>query len=270
MSLRPRRHVASIACIVILTAAAAITPSRQLLNAQTAPQIDFLHIAYMQLKPESVSQWTALQRQEVIPAQRKGGLLWRETWNAGAVGGDTYERILLTPVTDLSQFDDPGFLEKALGPQGAQELLEKNRRLITGNRAYIARIRRDLGFGSRPPTPRVGVISTITVVASRREEFEQGLKGPIVMAMKDANVDQFFVWQIIYGGDANQYLTVLMFDNYGQLANGPPDALAWAMRGDDISRILGGPNSPIAKIERTIVQYIEDLSYRPPPVPAAK
>ena len=49
MSLRARRHVASIACIVILTAAAAITPSRQLLNAQTAPQIDFLHIAYMQL-----------------------------------------------------------------------------------------------------------------------------------------------------------------------------------------------------------------------------
>jgi hypothetical protein len=248
---------------VILIAVAVVTPSRPLLNAQTAPQIDFLHIAYMQLKPESVLQWNALQRQEVIPAQKKGGLLWRETWNAGAVGGDTYERILLTPVTDLSQFDDPGSLDKALGTQGAQALLEKNRRLITGNRAYIARIRRDLGFGSRPPSPHIGVISTITVVAGRREDFEQGLKGPVVTAMKDANAAQFFVWQIVYGGDTNQYLTVLMFENFEQLALGHPDPLAWAMRGDEITRILGGPNSPIAKIERTIVQYMPELSYRP-------
>ena len=167
------------------------------------------------------------------------------------------------PVTDLSQFDDPGFLDKALGPQGAQELLEKNRRLITGNRAYIARIRRDLGFGSRPPTPHVGVISTITVVASRREEFEQGLKGPVVTAMKDANVDQFFVWQIIYGGDANQYLTS-MFDNY-EVRTATPTRSRWAMRGDEISRIFVDPTR---RLRRSSARLLHGGIELPPlPVP---
>jgi hypothetical protein len=175
-------------------------------------------------------------------------------------------RTLVTPVFQLAELDDRNLLEKALGQAGAQELLERNRQMLDSVHTYIMRPRPDLGFGTPPARRSIGLISKITVAPGRAEEFEELLKLSVAESLKEANVASFVVLQVVYGGDPNQYRTVLSFETHEQIATGHGDPIAWLQspRGHvGTDKIARQPGSPIIALERTIITYMPDLSYRP-------
>jgi hypothetical protein len=243
-----------------LLAAVAAWPGRVIV-AQTPQQSQLLQVNYVQLKPETAPQWADLQRNELIPAQKKGGLAWRETW-AGGNTGDVYLRAIVTPITSLAQYDGQAPIVKALGEQGARAFGEKNRRLITGSHGYIVRTRPDLGFGMPPAKPNIMLLSTVTVANGRNGDFESFIKADVAPALKKANVNYYTVSQVVYGGDANQYFTLIPFSNFAELAKGHP--LERALGADGMMR-LGQKSGPsVLKLERTIIRYLADLSYGAP------
>jgi len=211
------------------------------------------------VRPGALVEWTKLQRDELIPAQRAGGLPWVDVWRtAGA--GDPYFRSIVVPLGSLENLDGMTEFQKALGPEKAEALLERHRNLITGIRTRIVRPRPDLSYGTRATVPNVGVLNLVTVADARAQEFEQRLKSSVTREVRDANVANFSVAQILYGGEGHQYFVLLYFENFKELAGGHGDPLNWAEGSGGVSRLANEPNSPIIRIERTILQYDSRLS----------
>lgn len=221
-----------------------------------------LHITYVTLKPETAPQWAMLQRDEQIPAQKKAGLLWRDTW-ASAQSGDTYLRAIVTPVSALSQYDGANPLIKVLGESGTQALGDKVRRFIDSGQQMIIRTRPDLGYGARSARPTLAVLATVTVAPARVAEFESLIKSEIAPAYKKANVSYYAVSQVVYGGDTNQYMTLVPVENFAALAKGHPLELALGPAG--AARLTQKAGATITKLERTIVRYLPDLSFQAVP-----
>lgn len=229
-------------------------------GAQDSQQPQLLRVTLVQLKPETAPQWAELQRTELIPAQKKGGLPWRDTW-ASATSGDVYQRAILTPISSLAQYDGQAPIVKALGQQGAQAFGEKSRRLVASSRGEIIRTRPDLGFGRRPAKPNIGLLTTIIVANGRGADFESFLRTEVIPGLKKANVGYYAVSQMVYGGDANQYMTLLTFDNFAELAKGHP--LERALGESGMARLGQKSAAFVVKLERTLIRYLADLSYGP-------
>jgi len=251
---------ASAALILVVLAAVVSATSRTRAQNAAAPQPQLLLITEIQLKPETAPEWTQLQKDEQIPAQKKGGLPWRDTWGS-AVAGDPYLRATVVPVSSIAQFDNPPPAVKALGQEGAAALNAKNRRLIASSHAYIVRSRPDLGFGTRPASLKLGILTTVTVQNGRNAEFESFLKTDVVPALKKANVSYYVVTQTVYGGDSNQYRSVIAINDFAELAKGHP--LERALGADGMAKLLQKTASFVARVERTIVRHIDDLSFGP-------
>lgn len=215
----------------------------------------------MVLRPDAAAEWVRMQREEAIPALLEGGYPWVDVWRAGGAGNAFY-RSILVPLNDLSEVDETAVFTRALGASGAQELLARHRELVTSIETKIVRARPDLGFGTPPENPGVGVLTTVTVANGRTHEFEQRLQTSVARQLQTNNVASFRVGQVLYGGEANQYFTLLDFRESGQsrAASGHPSALEWALGPVGVAQIADEPDSPVITIDRVILQYDGELS----------
>jgi hypothetical protein len=232
--------------------------------ASTPPEEgQLIRIYEMLLRPEAVAEWKRMQREEAVPALIKGGYPWVDVWRAGGAGNAFY-RSILVPLNDLSELDETAVFTRALGAEGAQDLLTRHRQLVTSIETTIVRTRPDLGFGTRPEKPGVGVLTTVTVANGRAQEFEQRLRTSVIRELKANNVASLSVGQVLYGGEANQYFTLLDFPDIGErptTAVGHPTALQWALGpGVGVSRVADEPNSSVTAIKRVILVYDSELS----------
>jgi hypothetical protein len=220
-----------------------------------------IRIYEMVLKPDAVAEWSRMQREEAIPALVAGGYPWVDVWRAGGAGNAFY-RSILVPLNDLSELDETVVFTRALGAEAAQNLLARHRELVTSIETRIVRARPDLGFGTPPAVPGVGVLTTLTVANGRIQEFEQRLRTSVARELQFNNVASLRVGQVLYGGEANQYFTLLNFHDTGEAipATGHPSALEWALGSVGVARVADEPNSPIASIKRVILQYEDELS----------
>jgi hypothetical protein len=242
-------------------------------TAQSTPSSEFRRVIDVQVKPESVSAWGMLHRDEMLPAFRKAGASWVDVWASAT--GDPYLRTIVTPVDSLASIELAPALEQALGLDVAHRLLERNRQLVNGVNTFIMRARPELGFGSPPARRTVGLLSTVTVYAGRTTEFETLLKSSVLNTLKEINASGFVVLQVVYGGDPNQYRTVLTYDNPKDSGGaeqrdlgllGHPDPVAWLQQHipNNVDGLGPHSGSPVASIERTIIRYQPELSFRPP------
>jgi hypothetical protein len=215
----------------------------------------------MVLKPDAAEAWSRMQREEAIPALIKGGYPWVDVWRAGGAGNAFY-RSILVPLNDLSELDETAVFTRALGVEGAQDLLARHRELVTSIDTTIVRARPDLGFGTPPPTPGIGVLTTVSVANGRTQEFEERLRTAVRRELQTNNVASLRVGQVLYGGEANQYFTLLDFRDSGDRkpAFGHPTALEWALGSVGLGRIADESNSPVTAIKRVILRYESELS----------
>lgn len=228
-----------------------------------------MRIYEMVLRPEAVTEWSRMQREEAIPALLEGGYPWVDVWRAGGAGNAYYRSILL-PLNDLSELDETAVFTRALGPERAEDLLERHRELVTSIDTKIVRARDDLGFGSPPEISSIGVLTTVTIAPGRTQEFEQRLRTSVAGELKTSNVASLRVGQVLFGGEGNQYFALLEFkdsgdDSQSRIRNstgGHPTALEWALGPVGIARVADAPSSPVIAIERSILRYDEELSTR--------
>ena len=220
-----------------------------------------IRIYEMVLKPDAGEAWTRMQREEAIPALIEGGYPWVDVWRAGGAGNAFY-RSILVPLNDLSELDDAAVFARALGAEGAQDLLARHRELVTSIETRIVRARPDLGFGTPSETPGLGVLTTVTVANGRTQEFEQRLRTSVSRELQVNNVASLRVGQVLYGGEANQYFTLLDFRDTGNRRSAPghPTALEWVLGPGGLARIADEPNSPVIAIKRVILRYESELS----------
>jgi hypothetical protein len=233
---------------------------------QTAPPSMWLVITQVHVKPEMLAEFQNFMKTTTNPALKKGGVKWREVWQSTIYAGDAFEFVIVTQFDKFAEFDGPSPIEKALGAQGFADWSAKAGSFTKGVHRYIVRTRPDLGvMGKAYAVPKLAVISSVHVAAGRNQDFENFIKNDYapVIAKGGAN---YMVSQTIFGGDTNEYVTLIPRENFAELDKGP---IINQVLGDEgaLKLLAKLPAGTVTHLERSIMRLVPELSILPAEMP---
>ena len=212
------------------------------------------------LKPDMVADWVEFQKTQTIPMQKKGGMKDRDVWQSGAPFGDGFTYAVITPIAKFVDYDQPPLLVRTLGAEAARAYNEKLRKMIVSTKTYAMQDRAELSI---PPAPNAkivgGVLTETTIVSGHAAQYEAYIKDELMPTLKKGNVTGFFVGRTIFGGDANVYTTVQLFDSFGEIDKGPAATRVLGAAG--AQAMAAKAMSHIAAVNRTLIRYVPDLSF---------
>lgn len=227
-----------------------------------APTPQFLALTIVSVRPEMVTEFQNFMKTTTNPALKKGGMKSREVWQSTTAGGDAFEFVIVAPMEKFAEFDGPSALEKGLGAQGMVAWQAKAGSLVNSVRRYIIRTRPDLSHFAKPGPPKLAVVHSIQVAPNRNSDYENYLKNDFLPVMKKAGVT-YFVAQTIFGGDANEYVTLTMRDTFADLDKGPVLTQVLGEQGAQ-QLLLKLPAGTVMKVERSLSRFVPELSIMPP------
>src|SRR5258708_39579317 len=71
-------------------------------------------VTFTHVKPDMLTEWVDLQKNEVVPALKKAGQKSRTVYSSGLFG-NSYEYVVITPMENFAAFDAGNPLIKVLG-----------------------------------------------------------------------------------------------------------------------------------------------------------
>jgi hypothetical protein len=220
----------------------------------------FVRLTIVEIRPEAINDYVALQKSDTIPALQKGGVAWRNAWRTG-VFGSSFTVAYISPIGSFASLDEPNPMLKSMGEEGFRQYQAKMARFIASQRTYALRDRPDLGLKTEgTPMAKLGVLASVEVVAGRATEFETILKNEWTPALKKAGVANYAVSQVTLGGSIGQYYTFTPIENYAQLDKGHPIAQSIGEAG--MNRIMAKMSSSVRSVERFVIRYDEELSFK--------
>jgi hypothetical protein len=220
----------------------------------------FVRLTIVEIRPDMITDYVALQKAETIPALQKAGVAWRNAWRT-ANFGSTFTVAYIAPMASFATLDEPNPLLKSMGEEGYRQYTGKMAKLITSQRVYALRDRPDLGLKTEgAPMAKLGVLASVEVVPGRANEFETILKNEWTPALKKAGVANYGVSQVVYGGSMGQYYTFTPLENYAQLDKGHPIQQSIGEAG--MNRIVAKMSNSTRSVERFIIRFDEELSFK--------
>jgi hypothetical protein len=249
------------------------TPQSQSQAAGTkamGPQFVLLRV--VDVKPDAMNDWVALQKSESIPGLKKAGVEWRDVWRS-AIVGSANTMAFITPIKSFADLDGDPPMKKALGDEGYRAYMDKITKLVSHSRAYIVRGRPDLGYEPQAQAggstmsgpPKLGVLADVEVMPGHQQDFETLLKTEWVPGLKKANVPSYHVSEVMFGGSIGEYYTFTPIANFAALEKGHPIQQALGEAG--LNKLMAKMGPTIRKAERIIIRYDEELSWRGQPKP---
>lgn len=172
------------------------------------------------VEPGLFAEFGELQA-EVMAAQQKGGLAWRETWNV-ATFGHPYRVSVLAPLASFGELDGQSYTAKGAGAERARQINERARRMLVGQQVYALRLRPDLGYGIRPQKPNLAVLTTLTVAPGRESAYEALVREEVIPAYKKAGEPYLGMAQVVLGGNPSQYFALTAYEDHASLQKGNP------------------------------------------------
>jgi hypothetical protein len=229
--------------------------------AQTpAPAPQFYRVAVVRVNPGMSREWQTLYQNEVLPALKKAGVTQSAVLHV--VQGDVRQFVIISAaLDDFAKLDEPGALNKALGPEGTQALNAKQSRLLAEWRTHVMVGRPDLGIApAAGETIKLATSIKTTVTPGRAAEYEKYVKESNLPAAKKAGSKGVLVGKVVLGGDPNEYRTLLLFDSYADAAK---LTQALAKTKADLNLATAPPAGIVAHQEMQVVRYLPELSIRP-------
>ena len=130
------KAVAFIVVVAAMAIAAFVAVSRAQGPAQ--PPQPRVVVTITQLRPDMITTWDDLQKNEMIPAQKKAGLPWRHTLGNG-ISGQSFTRVTIGPFAKYAELDMPGgFITRAVSAEANANYNAKIRQTILSQHQSIA------------------------------------------------------------------------------------------------------------------------------------
>jgi hypothetical protein len=220
----------------------------------------FVRLTIVEVRPDMVADYVALQKSETIPALQKAGIEFRDAWRTG-VFGSGFTIAYIAPLKTFAALDGPNPLLASMGEEGYRAYQMKMGKLISSQRTYALRERPDLGHKTEgSPMSKLGVLASVEVVPGRATEFETILKNEWTPALKKAGVATYSVSQVVFGGSAGQYYTFTPIENFAQLDKGHPIVNSIGEAG--MNKLIAKMGPSTRSVERWIIRYDAELSFR--------
>ncbi len=105
----------------------------------------------MRLAPGRARDWESWVRDEYLPAAKKAEI--KNFWVSRPVfGGDSNERYIVRPIKSMAELDAGPFTVKALGADGARQVMAKLAGMVQSQETRVVRYRSDLSYQMAPPS----------------------------------------------------------------------------------------------------------------------
>ena len=229
--------------------------------AQPAGTSRFL-VIYTQVKPEMLTEWTDLQKNEVNPALKKAGFTQRTVWQP--LFGNTYEFVSISPLDKFALFDGTNVFVRALGVEAAARLSEKTRKCITGQRLVITNRVDDLSLPPDPKNPPMVSLSTrVRVAPGKGPEYENWIKNDILPHYKKAKAEGklmgYTVGRRSFGSSNSERTQAQYYAKFADLDGG---LLLTRMLGQEaVTKLFAKAAGLSTTIETVVRRRVADLSF---------
>jgi len=206
-----------------------------------------------------LNEWIDLQKNEVVPAQKKGGLKERQVW-ATAVG-NSFEYTILVPFEKFALLDSPNPVVTALGAEAAARLNAKTRKCIEVQRTFMTNRVDDLNI---PPGTAL-VMRTVVrrVPPGRAQDYVSFYRADVFPALKKAKADGKIAGATIairgVGAQANELTTTEYYNKFADMDAGSPVA---AVVGVEANAKINAKGAPLATTVQTVIRRrVAELSF---------
>jgi hypothetical protein len=251
--MRTRFHWLKLALPAFL--AAALTSQ---CSAQQAPAPRLARVTIIKVKPDMLYEWLDLQKNEVIPAQKKGGIKSQTAYTT-TLFGDGYEYITIMPFEKYAEFDeDQAPVLKALGVAGSARLGEKIRKCIVSTTTYVITAQPELSNIPEGATLRRIATTRIRAAPGRMDDLLNLIKSDVTPAFKKANLT-LVVYRRGLGTNGNDISVSVPVDKYADL-DGPPSLLK-ALGQDGLAKLQAKFAGMGAVLETIVRTRVDELSF---------
>lgn len=253
----------------ILVALSTLWNSASLAQAPAAQQAppQRIQVTVTQIKPDMLLTWGDLVRNELIPAQKKVNIPWRHTFGNG-VFGQGFVRVIITPVTNYAQFDQPAVLTRAVDAAANANYNAKIRPAVESTHTSVMTLRQDLSIMSGATTMQpLVVVQTLRLLPGRGADFTASMVQDYLPAYKKAGVRDYWVYATNFGAPGGEFTLVRPIAKYAELDQ--PGLLAQAGLAQPAIDKMNARRNPLLAdgVETEVFQFLPDLSYGMPAMP---
>jgi hypothetical protein len=179
-------------------------------------QRQLISLQFLRIKPGMGPEWREFRKNETLPMLQKAGIKEQSLWSTAVFGDGGF--IIVTPIETLTQYDNPGPAVRVLGQEAASAYQARAARFTESSHTVAIETRPDLSI---PPKagyrPNLALVTTTTIVAGRNAAYENFVRTSVLPVMKKAAPKAYLFSQVVYGGNLNQYTSVVMLDSFADL-----------------------------------------------------
>jgi hypothetical protein len=171
------------------------------------------------VKPDMLTEWVDLQKNEVVPALKKAGEKTRTVY-VTSIFGNAYEYVLVSPIDKMSQFDGQSPMVKALDTPGATRLNEKLRKCIDSATSFMATRLPEISNTPEGPMPNMLVMVRYRIAPGKMTEFQNLMKAEVLPVYKKAKIGML-VNQRGPGANPNEVTVSTAYTKLADMEGGP-------------------------------------------------
>jgi hypothetical protein len=254
-------HIAAVAGIAVLALAALVAVSQAQAQGPAQPPPPRIQVTVIQLKPDMMTTWEDLQKNELIPAQKKAGLPWRHTLANGA-SGQGFTRVMIVPLSNYAQLDMPGFIQRAVSAEANANYNAKIRPTILSQRVSIMTLQVNESIMSNSAPAPLSFVQAFHVAPGKGGEFAASMREDYLPAYKKAGVKDFWVYNVNQGEPAT--VLVRPITNYAELDR-PALLVQAGLAQDQQTKIGARRNATLGgATESEVYRFVPELSYGTP------
>lgn len=182
------------------------------------PTLYRARVTITHVKPDMVNEWLDLQKNEVLPARKKGGVK-TQTVLATSIFGSAYEYVTIMPFDSMADFDGRSPLVKALDAPGAARLGSKLNKCVESSNSYMISRMDDIS-NVTDPQPPVLVSVHYRIPQGKMDQYRALMKSDVLPVYKKAKV-YLSVNQRGPGGNTNDVTQTTGYQKYADMNGGP-------------------------------------------------
>jgi len=191
--------------------------STQCLAQSATPQLARVTITHV--KPDMLTEWIDLEKNEVVPALKKAGQTARTVY-VTSLFGNSYEYVIITPFQKYADFDAGNPMIKALGETASARLAEKLRKCTESSTSYVNTRLADLSNVLDGPPPHMIVTARYRIAPGKQTDFQNLVKSEILPVYKKAKVG-LIVSQRGAGANPNDVTMSTAYSKFADMDGGP-------------------------------------------------
>jgi len=221
-------------------------------SGPTMSRVQLVHV-----KLDMLNDWTDLQKNEVVPALKKGGTRSRTVYQTNM--GNGAEFLIVTPFNKFAEFDADGAQLKALGAAANGRLVEKLRKTTDNNSNWIITQLAALSTVNVNSLNAAKIVSVrLRLAPGKMDEFQNLFKAEMLPAYKKVKADVTVTVRSL-GANPNDVTITSPIAKYADLDKGPP--VVQALGPDGAAKLAQKFTGTGTIVEIVVRTRLADLSF---------